>query len=439
MPGPRKEGMPEHFQIPSLSPEVTGTDTFEKLVAQLREVPSLGNKEFHPYRLSKFSLVEVPIDRLNPTALYVLNQKLSIQRALRESFLKVGVNTFNLTEGATLIRYNWGEKKKLTISPPLVEVSEDDGNLLLITDGLHRITVAKDKGENKLTVVLIENVACPLPVMPVGWNEVKRFDIVPPAFLKRRFRFQTPEEAYNWELKNYARFSQGFSEEGKYSFFRVLEFMVPQRLEFGKTPALETILSKGRDLEEHGELYHFLSHLDHKTINKNPIPERLLPLSEKSIQDLKREWQIEAGDEIFRMDMPRDAFTFQGRPYDWEWWEVWDGDPDFVQVYRLNIQPENPVKDWELVLIKLELRHEEARLCGWDSPYSYLLGWLSNEELKRLLLEAEVVHYSFDPKFIPENAGTERRTLISNFLDQGRGLPPRDYWLSESLSQVKEA
>lgn len=160
-------------------------------------------------------LEEVPISKLVPLALYVLKPKLEYLGRLREAFLKQGIDILNLPEDKARITFNWGDQKAVVISPPLVEVSEDDGGLWVITDGLHRRSLAEDLGESSITSIVVKNTAAPLPFLPVRWDEVKRVSKTPPTSEKRKPRFKSPAELINWpktSQRNYERFIDGFAD-----------------------------------------------------------------------------------------------------------------------------------------------------------------------------------------------------------------------------------
>lgn len=183
---------------------------------------------FHPYRASLITLETVTLDLLQPCARYILEGKLEIIRKLRNELLKQGIDILNLTKDKAVIHYSWGERENCIISPPLVEQSVDDGGVLVLVDGLHRVVIAQELKLPTISVTLIKNTACPLPVKPVSPDEIQLCDIVPPTERKRRFRFETLEAILLWEAKNFERLRQGFAPEEPtlspdYYFYRDLE------------------------------------------------------------------------------------------------------------------------------------------------------------------------------------------------------------------------
>lgn len=228
--GIREPGFKPEIDCLSLELSIERCYDFPELESRLKETPLLSLPGFYPYRLSQVSLEEIPVIQLHPCSLYVLKSLLDFTRGLREKFLEKGVDTLRLNEEASLIEYSLGGSLKSFILPPIVEVSEDDGGILVIVDGLHRTVVAKEQGLPTITTVVIRDTACPIPAMPVSWEEIRVFDQVPPTQEKRRFRFRSLQQNLKWSIANYNRFVQGFDPneiEGreKYFFYRSLSHL----------------------------------------------------------------------------------------------------------------------------------------------------------------------------------------------------------------------
>ncbi len=222
MRGPRKEGQVETFVFPVNPPEVLETQGFEYLSQKIKNVNLLNDSinGLNPYRQSSIVLQKVKIDDLFPCVKYVLNQNLDIQRKLREQFLAQGVDTLNMSYDQAFIRYRWGDVESI-LTPPLVEVSEDDGFIPIITDGLHRVTIAKMLGMEEMTVVLVRDTAVPLAVLPVSWDQVKPVDTVPSTKGKRDMRFEPSEDMFRWfglNERNIQRLIGGFEDFSGYSY-----------------------------------------------------------------------------------------------------------------------------------------------------------------------------------------------------------------------------
>jgi len=220
MSGIRPEGYkPEIVNYPD-NVVITATYDFSEVKQRVRTITLFGAviPGFYPYRLSTISLEEIRLDQLHPCSLYALESQIEIERQLREAFLKQGIDLLKMTLEKSLIEYNWGDQKNCIISPPLVEVSVDDGGILVLVDGLHRALLARELGINSIVVTKAENIACPLVPLPVSWSEVELHKTVPPTAEKRRFRFQSPEEIRRWMFKNHYRFIQGFDFPEKLSW-----------------------------------------------------------------------------------------------------------------------------------------------------------------------------------------------------------------------------
>lgn len=210
--GIRPPGYTPEVELKPQGLTIVRTYDFSEYLSRLRQVTLLNEviPGFHPLRLSTVTLEAVSLDKLHPCALYVLRSQLTITRRLREAFLTQEIDILNLDKKRTIIDYHWGEQQNCIIAPPLVEISQDDGGIWIVVDGLHRVTTAKELGLATITVAKVENTAASIPALPVSWDEVKYCDAVPPTELRRKFRFNSPLEVRKWIQDNYDRFLQGF-------------------------------------------------------------------------------------------------------------------------------------------------------------------------------------------------------------------------------------
>lgn len=213
----RNEGEP---RIGGLT--IQSTCGFHEVVDRLRNVTLKDKPILHPYWMSKITLERVNIEDLYPCALYVLTENLNRVQELRESFLKQGIDPLQMKVDKALVNYSWKGKENCVITPPLIEVSEDDGGIMMVVDGLHRVIKARKFGLKTMIVTKVEDVSVPLPVLPVGWDEVKVVDTIPPAEQKRRYRFTSMDEIQKWEESNQERFVQAF-DWGDSFMSRILE------------------------------------------------------------------------------------------------------------------------------------------------------------------------------------------------------------------------
>lgn len=218
--------------------QIVGVKDFSYVDGLLRRVTLLHEKKFHPYQASSITLEPVSISDVRPCALYVLEQGLETARQLRDALFTQGIDTLGLAKDKAHIIYNWGGQSNWMISPPIVEVSEDDGNIPVVTDGLHRFFLAKVLDVSHINSIVIRNIACPLPAFPVEWNEVRLCKSVPPNDKKRRFRFNTTHELEQWSTlsqRNQDRFLQGVEDKSDFIqqlSIRVTELHSNKRLTF---------------------------------------------------------------------------------------------------------------------------------------------------------------------------------------------------------------
>jgi hypothetical protein len=197
MPGPRKEGEIGNLQERVDIFEIPEVYTLAHLVEAARKVSLTNVRGIYPYLNAQITLEKIPIDTLVPTARYVLRNNLETQKQLHRQLLTFGIDTYRLTGNVAAARLIGNSGEQILV-PPIIEVSEDDGSVNAITDGLHRITKAREDGETHMDVLKVKGSAVPLPVEPVGWDEVKVVDKVPPLSSKRKLRFSDSSEMLEW-------------------------------------------------------------------------------------------------------------------------------------------------------------------------------------------------------------------------------------------------
>lgn len=246
-----------------MSPEIANNDTnfeinrtfdFLELEKRLRRVQLKDEVilDFFPYLHAKISLQKVPIDSLRPSALYVLKDNLDRVGKVNNLLAKKGIDAYGFNQSTALVDFNYGERQGIILGPPIVEVSDDDSGALIVTDGLHRVTKAKMEGRKSIVVLKIENAAVPLPVFPVGWDEVNVEISVPTE--KRRYRFdKSYDQIKKWKTVNYSKFIRGFNfselEWQKGVYPEVLKGYKEAWNEIGKKERVAAIVtSKGKAL-----------------------------------------------------------------------------------------------------------------------------------------------------------------------------------------------
>jgi len=206
---------PDSEPLSSGEIKLNSEGNFEKIVEIMRKNPLVENMipDFFPYREACIDFLEIPLKNLAPSSLYVLRGELEIIKNLWGRLLtEYGLDILKLPKERCLIEF-FLKESLYRVGPPIIEVSPEDSGTLVIVDGLHRITYARELGYKTVNVVMVSQPAIPLPVLPVEWSEIKLYDQTPPSELKRRYRFSSLREIYKWIAENPQRFLRGFGEE----------------------------------------------------------------------------------------------------------------------------------------------------------------------------------------------------------------------------------
>lgn len=159
----------------------------DDLIGRLRRCGTLGDSELRPYAEADIRLEPVRLDTLVPLAKYVLDSELQQIRTLDRMLSSHDVDVFDLTFGMV-----WPDEER-PLAPPIVEEWRSEG--LLLVDGLHRAWVAREGGRATITCAVIRGASVPLVPLPVGWDEVKIFEVGtgPSGEQKRSYRFKNSE------------------------------------------------------------------------------------------------------------------------------------------------------------------------------------------------------------------------------------------------------
>lgn len=175
-----------------------------ELIDLLRAIPLKGDDQSLPYKEARFELRSVRADELNPASLYVLKDKLALISHIAAELAEYGQDVFSLTEGLVLRNGD----QTWTMIPPIVEhIFElvlfspcEEGELYypsptlvgvpIITDGLHRILMARRTGRNVNVIHISEHWSRehPFYAYPNHWDQVSVLDSVPRNSDKKRFR-----------------------------------------------------------------------------------------------------------------------------------------------------------------------------------------------------------------------------------------------------------
>ncbi len=195
-----------------------GGETLESI---LRDVRLYGDASIKPYATAQIKIIPMRFETLRPTAYYVLEENLEAQRKIRDLLqTHQAISLFALTG---LLKYQLDGITHFT-APPIIETYYEPQEAQIVSaivDGLHRISLARELGLEKMWVVEISHIPpeYPLVPLPLHWEDVKQVKSVPPNNEKRKFRFARLED-----FPDVSAFSEvNITEENYlYFFYRVL-------------------------------------------------------------------------------------------------------------------------------------------------------------------------------------------------------------------------
>jgi len=120
----------------------------------------------------------------------VLKPILEAQKSLWESLLEKGIDVTRLTKDHYV---DWNGES-IPVLPPIVEESFEAGGktVLLINDGLHRVTYAKTNNKS-INVVVVRGVKQQYPYYAYptarNWDSVEFLNELPPNYVKKTYRY----------------------------------------------------------------------------------------------------------------------------------------------------------------------------------------------------------------------------------------------------------
>ncbi|HYM45800.1 MAG TPA: hypothetical protein VES65_06510 [Solirubrobacteraceae bacterium] len=176
-------------------PRVLSVTPFDRgeLLSRLRETPLRGFDEVRPYANAAIELAAgTDPATLVPAQRYVLEPAVEKIVELRVALLAHGVDLFDL-DGGAYIHTSEDPDEAIPVIPPIVEESrEPDGRtVLLINDGLHRVSAARLLGM-PISIVLVRGVPAEYPyyayALPGGWSEVTELGELPNTYQKKNYR-----------------------------------------------------------------------------------------------------------------------------------------------------------------------------------------------------------------------------------------------------------
>jgi hypothetical protein len=165
----------------------------DQLLASLRETPLRGFDKVELYANATLELVPaVDTDLLTPAQRYVLEPTLRKLLDLRDALSSHGIDPFIL-DGGAYVHTSENPDEPIPLIPPIVEETlEPDGRtVLLINDGLHRVTAARSLGL-PISVVIARGVPREYPyyayALSNGWDELERLEELPDSYQKKEYR-----------------------------------------------------------------------------------------------------------------------------------------------------------------------------------------------------------------------------------------------------------
>lgn len=165
----------------------------DELLSRLRETPLRGFDKARLYANASLEL-EPAVDPgvLTPAQRYVLAPTVRKLVELRAALSDHGLDPFAL-DGGAYIHTSDDPEEAVPVVPPIVEETlEPDGRrVLLINDGLHRVSAARSLGL-PISVVVARGVPADYPyyayALPGGWGELEELDELPDGYQKKEYR-----------------------------------------------------------------------------------------------------------------------------------------------------------------------------------------------------------------------------------------------------------
>ncbi|MFP4498452.1 MAG: hypothetical protein ACLFQV_09610 [Vulcanimicrobiota bacterium] len=160
------------------------------LFENLRKVHLKNQPDKKIYSNSEFELVEKAPEKMVFPQYYVLEKDLDEITQCRQALLEFGVDIFKLKGFVRVYSFNEkGQQQVFDVLPPVMEISEADGGIPLLNDGMHRVYLAREAG-SKINVVLASKVAPDYPYYAFpnreGWNNLQKCKEVPD--IKKNYR-----------------------------------------------------------------------------------------------------------------------------------------------------------------------------------------------------------------------------------------------------------
>ena len=176
--------------------DILDVKTWNEFVKSLRQVKLLADSKIHPYKDATIETRLVNPEEVAPISRYALKGHVDIQRQLRRLFQKQSIDTLDLGDKNSDIKYVVGnERDEWLMSPPIVEESEMDGGKAILIDGEHRFLLAREL-KQKVRVAWIRKVPRIYPpvAIPLSWKDIALHETVPTLKYKREYRYRRLED-----------------------------------------------------------------------------------------------------------------------------------------------------------------------------------------------------------------------------------------------------
>jgi hypothetical protein len=191
----------------------------DELLGALRETPLRGFDKAKLYANATLELAAATdTGTLAPAQRYVLAPTLRKLLELRDALLAHGIDMFAL-DGGAYIHTSEDPDEAIPIVPPVVEESrEPDGRtVLLINDGLHRVSAARSLGL-PISVVIARGVPSEYPyyayALAQGWAELEQLEELPDEYQKKEYRLP---ESYKSLFREFNAVLPGVQKQRKRS------------------------------------------------------------------------------------------------------------------------------------------------------------------------------------------------------------------------------
>ncbi|CAI7977303.1 conserved hypothetical protein [Frankia sp. Hr75.2] len=167
-----------------------------ELLARIRLTRLRGFDGAQPYLDASIEVVPtIETANLTPSQNYVLTPGVDKIIELRSALLDHGVDIFAL-DGGVYVTTSDDPGERIPVIPPVVEesVERDGRTVLLINDGLHRVSAARSLGL-PISIVLVSGVPAEYPyyayALDAGWDGVIPMLELPDGHQKKDYRQPT--------------------------------------------------------------------------------------------------------------------------------------------------------------------------------------------------------------------------------------------------------